>query len=336
VNCEVTVFGKVTFGVEVTLVSEVGCSLLKQCITMIYFGKRSNKGWPMENLEQIESSIESLATQENRWQRVAEMILEVEEKKLWRQSAGTRNFTVWVDSLADENVSKTWLWSTYRAAKKLSALVKSRHPNLKDRSVTAMMELYPHCSVGGLNALGSIEGAGVSDDFRTYVENEYLGEKLSVTELTLMVKEIRRCRKNGVDQVEAFAALFKLDFNDVLGLDGSKQKLITDLPAGSTVDAVCVLPNSENAPDFLGISIWRGEAVRFPDSIDLPLVVIGHLEKDRPAGDFGLLSLDYESGRYELFRQPPRLKPKIEKKFLLSLGIINTFLVPSSNAVTLN
>ncbi|RYZ90735.1 MAG: hypothetical protein EOP04_02995 [Proteobacteria bacterium] len=290
----------------------------------------------MEDLQVIEQSIEQLGVSENRWQRVAEMILGVERDGLWRQSAGTRNFTVWLDSLASENVSKTWLWGTYRAAKKLGALVQRRHPNLQDRSVSAMVDLYPNCSTGGLNSLSSLQGVGVSDEFRTYVEDEYLSEKLTVSELSAMTKEIRRCRKLGLDRVEAFAALFKLDFNRVLGLGSSKQKLITELPSGSAIDAVCVLPNFENAPDFVGISIWRGQPVSFPQSIDLALVIVGSMESDRPEGEFGLLILDYMTGRYELVREPLRLSPSTNLKFQLSLGIINGLLVPSSNPVTLN
>jgi hypothetical protein len=181
--------------------------------------------------------------------------------------------------------------------------------------------------------LNSISGTGVGKPFLKYLEDEYVEEKLSVTDLNLIAKEIRRCRKNGLDQVEAFAALFKVDFNEVLDFPGSKQKLLTDLPAGTNVDAICVLPSSENTPQFLGIVIWRGKPVTFPASVDWCLVVKSHLDSEVPAGPYGVIALDFVSGRYEILVPPQRTEASMESRYRLGMGIINTLMVPSSPPV---
>ena len=281
----------------------------------------------MQTINYIEKKIISKARSgENKWQDIADLIIEVEKNELWRAKPNTRSFTVWLKSLALESkLSEATLWRAYRAGKKMIEIWNKKQPNNTD-SFAELSKKIGDLSAGALDTLETIKKTKVDPSFYQAIESEYLEKKLNVTRLSKMSKDLGNARRLGLKPIELHASLHRIDFSEVVGQKKGVQHLVSDLPQSMGIDALVILPNvDEEVPTLIGI-LTRDYARKILTNIDY-CIAVTMKGVDRPTlGGLSCIEIDCISGQYEIIVKAAKISSDPIKKGRLALTLLNRVL----------
>lgn len=277
----------------------------------------------MQNIDIIEQKItEKSRSNEKKWQDIAKLIIDVEKNDLWRTKPNTRSFTVWLKNLATESkISESSLWMSYRAGKKMLEIWNRKNPSNAD-SFDEIVENMGDLSASALDTLETIKSTKVDSSFYDAIEEEYLSKSINVTSLGKIARELGRSRREGLEPIELFSTLHRINFRELISLKNGPQKVLTDLPKNFPVNAIVIIPEiDESEPIFIGLKSDNFD-VDVPDSFDY-VITISTKEDMHEKINYSHIKINCINGQIDIVKDMKMLSPSSEKKGKIALALLN-------------